>query len=48
VSQQPAYPLFCFEGQKVRCPASSFPADIKLTRRNLAAVNMVEWEVTRQ
>jgi len=31
VSQQPAYPVSCFEGQKVPCPVSSFLADIKLT-----------------
>jgi len=48
VSQQPAYPVFCFEGQTVPDPASSFLPDIKLSWRNLIAVNMVEWEVTRQ
>jgi len=48
VSQQPAYPVFCFEGQKVPYPASSFLADTKLSWRNLTTVNMVEWEVTRQ
>jgi len=30
VSQQPAYPVFCFEGQKVPYPASSFLSDMKL------------------
>jgi len=30
VSQQPAFPVFCFEGQKVPYPASSFLPDIKL------------------
>jgi len=38
VSQQPAYPVFCFEGQKVPYPASSFRADIKLCWRNLTTV----------
>jgi len=48
VSQQPAYPVFCFEGQKVQYPLSSFLLDIKLSWRNLTNVNMVEWQVTRQ
>jgi len=48
VSQQPAYPVFCFEGQKVPYPVSSFLPDIKLSWRNLTTVNMVEWQVTRQ
>jgi len=48
VSQQPAYPVFRFEGQKVPYPASSFLPDIKLSWRNLTTVNMVEWEVARQ
>jgi len=48
VSQQPAYLVFCFEGQKVPYPASSFLPGIKLSWRNLIAVNMVEWAVTRQ
>jgi len=47
-SQQPAYPVFCFEGQKVPYPVSSFLPDIKLSWRNLTTVNMVEWQVTRQ
>jgi len=29
VSQQPAYPVFCFEGQKITYPVSSFLPDIK-------------------
>jgi len=33
VSQQPAFPVFCFEGQKVPYPASSFLQNIKLNRR---------------
>jgi len=33
VSQQPAFPVFCFEGQKVPYPASSFLPDIKLSWR---------------
>jgi len=33
VSQQPAFPVFCFEGQKVLRPASSFLLDIKLNWR---------------
>jgi len=33
VSQQPAFPVFCFEGQKVPHPASSFLPDIKLSWR---------------
>jgi len=33
VSQQPAFPVFCFEGQKVPYPASSFLPDIKLRWR---------------
>jgi len=33
VSQQSAFPVFCFEGQKVPYPASSFLPDIKLTER---------------
>jgi len=48
VSQQPEYPVFCFEGQKVPYPASTFLPDIKLSWRNLPTVNMVEWQVTRQ
>ena len=48
VCHQPAYPVFCFEGQKVPYLASSFLADIKLSWRNLTTVNMVEWEVTRE
>jgi len=48
VSEQPAYPVFCFEGQKVLYPVSSFVPDIKLSWRNLTTVNMVEWQVTRQ
>jgi len=48
VPQQPAYPVFCFEGQKVPYPVSIFLSDIKLSWRNLTTVNMVEWEVTRQ
>jgi len=48
VSQQLAYPVFCFEGQKVPYPASSFLPDIKLSCRNLPAVNMFEWQVTGQ
>jgi len=48
VSQQPAYPVFCFEGQKVPYPVSSFLPDIKLSWKNLTTVNMVEWQVTRQ
>ena len=47
-SQQPAYPVLCFEGQKVPYPASSCLSDIKLSWRNLNTVNMVEWQVTRQ
>jgi len=48
VSQQPAYPVFCFEGQQVPYRVSSFLPDIKLNWRNLTTVNMVEWQVTRQ
>jgi len=48
VSQQPAYPVFCFEGQKVPHRVSSFLPDIKLSWRNLTTVNMVEWQMTRQ
>jgi len=48
VSQQPAYPVFCFEGQQVLYPVSSFLPDIKLSWKNLTTVNMVEWQVTRQ
>jgi len=48
VPQQPAYPVFCFEGQKVPYPVSSFLPDIKLSWRNLTNVNLVEWQVTRQ
>jgi len=33
VSQQRAFPVFCFEGQKVPYPASSFLPDIKLNWR---------------
>jgi len=33
VSQQPAFPVFCFEGQKAPCLASSFLPDIKLSWR---------------
>jgi len=33
VSQQLAFPVFCFEGQKVPYPASSFLPDIKLSWR---------------
>jgi len=44
VSQQPAYPVFFFEGQKVPYPVSSFLPDIKLSWRNLSTVNMVEWQ----
>jgi len=34
LSQQPAFPVFCFEGQKVPYLASSFlPVDIKLSWR---------------
>jgi len=33
VSQQPAFPVFCFEGQKALYPASSFLPDIKLCWR---------------
>jgi len=33
VSQQPAFSVFCFEGQKVPYPASSFLPDIKLSWR---------------
>jgi len=29
VSQQPAFSIFCFEGQKVPHPASSFLPDMK-------------------
>jgi len=48
VPQQPAYPVFCFEGLKVPCPVSSFLPDVKLSWRNLTTINVVEWEVTRQ
>jgi len=34
VSQQPAYPVFCFEGLKVPYPISSFLPDTKLSWRN--------------
>jgi len=48
VSQQPAFPVFCFERQKVPYPASSFLPDIKLSwRKSHYTINMVEWEVTR-
>jgi len=40
VSQQPAYPVFRFEGQKVPYPASSFLPDIKLSWRNLTTVDI--------
>jgi len=33
VSQQPAFPVFCSEGQKEPYPASSFLPDIKLSWR---------------
>jgi len=33
VSQQPAFPVFCFKGQKVPYLASSFLPDIKLSWR---------------
>jgi len=49
MSQQPPYPVFCFEGYKVPYPASSFLPDIKLSWKNLTStVNMMEWDVTRQ
>jgi len=49
VSQQPAYPVFCFEAQKLPLPASSFLPDIKVSWRNLTNFNnMLEWEATRQ
>ena len=48
MSQQPAYPVLCFEEQKVLYPVSIFLPDIKLSWRNLTTVNMVEWQVTRQ
>jgi len=38
VSQQPAYQVFCFEGQKVPYPATSFLPDVKLSWRNLTTV----------
>jgi len=41
VPQQPLYPVFCFEGQNVPYPVSSFLPDIKLSWRNLTTVNMV-------
>jgi len=47
VSNQPAFPFFCFEGQKLPYPASSFLPDVKLSWGNLTIVNMVEWELTR-
>jgi len=52
VSQQSAFPVFCFEGQKVPYPASSFLSDINLTWRTphwpRPTINVVDWEVTRQ
>jgi len=33
VSQQPAFPVFCFEGQNALYPPSSFLPDIKLSWR---------------
>jgi len=50
VSQQPAFPVFCFEGQKVPYPASSFLPDRKLSWRtsHYYCINVVEWEVIRQ
>jgi len=44
----PTISSFGFEGQIVPYPASSFLPDIKLSWRNLTAVNMVEWELIRQ
>jgi len=37
VSQKLAFPVFCFEGQKVPYPASSFLPDIKLSWRTSVA-----------
>jgi len=50
VSQQPAFPVFCFEGQKVPYPAFSFLPDTKLIWRtsHFTTVNMVEWEVIKR
>jgi len=48
VSQLPAYSDFCFKGQKVPYPVSSFLQDTKLSWRNLTTFDMVEWPVTRQ
>jgi len=48
VSLQSAYPIFCFEGQKVPYPASIFLEDKNLSWRNLITVNMVKSAVTRQ
>jgi len=36
--QQPAYPVFCFEGQKLQHLASNFLLDIKLTWKNLTSL----------
>jgi len=38
VSQQPTFLVFCFEGQKVPYPASSFLPDIKLSWRKSGRV----------
>jgi len=38
VLQQPEYLVFCFEGQKVPYPVSSFLPDIELGWRNLTTV----------
>jgi len=46
VPQQPAFPVFCFERQKVPYPASSFIPDIKLSWRtsHYYQINVVELE----
>jgi len=45
VSQEPAFPVFCFEGQKVPYPASSFLPDIKLSwrRSHYCTVKVSMW-----
>ena len=48
MSQQPAFPVFCFEGQRYRIPHPVFCQIENWVGENLTTINMVEWEVTRQ
>jgi len=43
VSQQPAFLVFCFEGQKVPYPSSSFLPDIKLSWRTSHYYQVSMW-----